>query len=139
MPGANSFERRRNRIPANECSNWLDHLAYLSAVLPAADQVYVSAINTTPQHVIRLSVQAKTGELLAELDKKLRAAGYEVKPLSITPASDKYGYNFRTTVELNVPKKMKPDLTKQKAPARPADDTPPKSASTAKSLAQVPS
>ena len=54
----------------------------------AADQVYMSAVNTTPQHMIRISVQAKTGELLAELDKKLRAAGYEVKPLSITPATD---------------------------------------------------
>jgi Tfp pilus assembly PilM family ATPase len=113
-----------------DSQNWLDHLAYLSAILPAADQVYVSAVNTTPQHVIRISVQAKTGELLAELDKKLRAAGYEVKPLSITPASDKYGYNFRTTVELSVPKKMKPDLTKQKVPPRPGDDTPPKTAST---------
>ncbi|MGN6384669.1 MAG: type IV pilus biogenesis protein PilM [Verrucomicrobiota bacterium] len=108
--------------------DWLDHLAFLSAILPPADQVYVSAINTTPQHVIRLSVQSKSGELLAELDKKLRAAGYEVKPLSITPANDKYGYNFRTTVELAVPKKMKPDLKNAKPPARPTDDSPPKTA-----------
>jgi len=122
-----------------ESQNWLDHLAYLSAILPPADQVYVSAINTTPQHIVRLSVQAKTGELLAELDKKLHAAGYEVKPLSITPASDKYGYNFRTTVELSVPKKMKPDVAKQKTPPRPADDSPAKSASTAKISTRLPS
>jgi hypothetical protein len=102
--------------------NWLDHLAYLSAVLPAADDLFVSAFTTSPQHIIRFSVQAKTGELLAELDKKLRAAGYEVRPLSITPANDKNGYNFRTTVELSIPKKLKPDLAKAKPPARPADD-----------------
>lgn len=103
--------------------NWLDHLAYLSAILPPADQLYVNAINTTPQHVIRISLQAKSGELLAELDKKLRAAGYEVKPLSITPANDKHGYNFRTTVELNVPTKLKPDINKVKPPPpRPEDD-----------------
>ncbi len=108
--------------------NWLDHIAYLSAVLPPADQIYVSGFATTPQHVMRFAVNAKSGELLAELDKKLRAAGYELKPLSITPASDKNGYNFRTTVELTIPKKMKPDLTKVKPAPRPADDAPPKRA-----------
>jgi hypothetical protein len=108
--------------------NWLDHLAYLSGILPNAEEIYVSAFATTPQHVVRFSVQSKTGELLAELDKKLRAAGYEVKPLSITPASDKHGYNFRTTVELTIPKKLKPDTAKKPAP-RPADDASLKSAS----------
>ena len=111
-----------------EEQNWLDHLAYLSAVLPAAEEIYVSAFTTTPQHVVRFSVQSKTGELLAELDKKLRAAGYELKPLSITPANDKYGYSFRTTVELTIPKKLKPDITKIKPAPRPADDSPPKAA-----------
>lgn len=106
----------------SEEQNWLDHLAYLSAVLPNAEEIYVSAFTTTPQHVVRFSVQSKTGELLAELDKKLRAAGYEVKPLSITPSSDKHGYNFRTTVELTIPKKLKPDISKVKPAARPADD-----------------
>ena len=105
-----------------EDQNWLDHLAYLTAVLPAADQIFVTTFTVSPQHLIRFSVQARTGELLAELDKSLRAAGYEVRPLSITPASDKNGYNFRTTVELSIPKKLKPDLAKAKPPARPADD-----------------
>jgi Tfp pilus assembly PilM family ATPase len=105
-----------------EDQNWLDHLAYLTAILPAAQDIYVSGFTTSPQHIIRFSVQAKSGELLAELDKKLRAAGYEVKPLSITPASDRNGYNFRTTVELSIPRKMKPDFSKTKPPARPADD-----------------
>lgn len=106
----------------SEDQNWLEHIAYLSAVLPQAEELFVSTFTTTPQHLLRFSVQARTGELLAELDKKLRAAGYEVRPLSITPANDKNGYNFRTTVELAIPKKMKPDLTKAKPAPRPADD-----------------
>jgi hypothetical protein len=117
--------------------NWLDHIAYLSAVLPNAEEIYVSAFTTTPQHVVRFSVQSKTGELLAELDKKLRAAGYELKPLSITPANDKHGYNFRTTVELTIPKKLKPDISKIKPAPRPADDASLKSASTAKNGGQT--
>lgn len=122
-----------------EDQNWLDHLAYLTAVLPGAEDIYISAFTTSPQHVIRFSVQARTGELLAELDKKLRAAGYEVRPLSITPASDKHGYNFRTTVELNIPKKMKPDFAKTKPPARPADDASLKATSNNKQAGQKPS
>ena len=109
--------------------NWLDHLAYISSILPGADQVYVSALTTTPQHVIRMAVQARSGEILSELDKKLRAAGYEVKPLSITPSNDKHGYNFRTTVEVLIPRGMKPEIKELKPPpARPADDTAPKTA-----------
>ena len=107
---------------------WLDHLACISSILPGADQVYVSALTVTPQHVIRMSVQARSGEILSELDKKLRSAGYEVKPLSITPANDKHGYYFRTTVELVIPKGMKPEFKDLKAPPRPADDTPPPTA-----------
>jgi Tfp pilus assembly PilM family ATPase len=105
-----------------EEQNWLDHLAYITGLLPGAEEIYVSSFTTSPQHLIRFSAQAKSGELLATLDKRLRAAGYEVKPLSITPANDKHGYNFRTTVELSIPRKMKADLSKAKAPPRPPDD-----------------
>jgi 6-phosphogluconate dehydrogenase (decarboxylating) len=53
---------------------------------------------------------------------ELVAAGYDVKPLAVTPGADRNGYNFRTTVELTVPSKLKFDLTKLTPPARPADD-----------------
>jgi Tfp pilus assembly PilM family ATPase len=134
LPIYNSTKNQAKAINAwtGEEQNWLDHLAYLSGILPGAEDIYVSAFTTTPQHVVRFSVQARTGELLAELDKKLRAAGYEVKPLSITPASDKHGYNFRTTVELAIPKKLKPDISNSKPPARPADDASLKSAANLK-------
>lgn len=130
LPIYNAIKNQNRAVSAwlAEEQNWLDHLAYLSGILPSAEEIYVSAFTTTPQHVVRFSVQARTGELLAELDKKLRAAGYEVKPLSITPANDKHGYNFRTTVELTIPKKLKPDVSKAKPSPRPADDASLKSA-----------
>lgn len=105
-----------------EGRSWLDHYAYLSAVLPASEDLYVTSISISGQGAIHLAVQARSGEILASLDRQLRAAGYEVKPLAITPGNDKYGYNFRSTVELIVPPKMKVDLAKAQIPARPADD-----------------
>jgi hypothetical protein len=74
------------------------------------------------QGTVRLAVQAQSGEILAKLEKQLRAAGYDVKPLAITPGADRHGYEFRSTVELLVTDKMKIDLSKVKAPPRPADD-----------------
>lgn len=102
--------------------NWLDHYAYLSAVLPPSDEVYLTSLAVSAQGVLRLSVQAQSGEILAKLDKQLRAAGYDVKPIAITPGADRYGYEFRSNVELIVPEKLKIDLTKVKAPKRPSDD-----------------
>ncbi len=102
--------------------NWLDHYAFLSAVLPGSEEIYITSMQISAQGTIRLAVQARSGEVLAKLDKQLRAAGYDVKPLAITPGADRNGYEFRSTVELGVPAKMKPDIAKVKPPARPADD-----------------
>ncbi len=102
--------------------NWLEQYAYLSAVLPGSEDLYLTSISVSGQGNIHLAVQARSGEILANLDRQLRAAGYEVKPLAITPGSDRHGYNFRSTVELIVPAKMKVDLGKVQTPARPADD-----------------
>lgn len=102
--------------------NWLDHYAYLSAILPPSEEVYVTSLNINPQGVIRLGVQARSGEILAKLDKHLRAAGYDIKPLAINPGADRFGYDFSSTVELSVPDKMTFDLTKVRPPARPVDD-----------------
>jgi len=105
-----------------EGDNWLDHYIYLSGVLPGPEEIYVTSLSVSGQGTIRLSVQAKSGEILARLDKQLRAAGYEVKPQAITPGNDKYGYDFRSSVELIIPVKMKIDISKVKPPGRPADD-----------------
>jgi Tfp pilus assembly PilM family ATPase len=114
-----------------ESANWLQHYTYLSAILPPTEDVYITSFVVSAQgagpgssgrHAIHLSVQARSGETLSKLDKQLRAAGYDVKPLAITPGADRYGYGFRSSVELIVPDKMKIDLSKVKAPARPGDD-----------------
>jgi len=102
--------------------NWLDHYAYLSAILPASEDVYITSFSTSPQGLIRLSVQARSGEVLSRLDKQLRAAGYEIKPLNYTPGADRFGYEFSSTVELTVPDKMSFDLARVRPPARPSDD-----------------
>ena len=107
---------------ANGKRNWLDHYAYLSAVLPPSEEVYITSLQISAQGTIRLSVQARSGEVLAKLDKQLRAAGYDVKPIAITPGADRNGYEFRSTVELAASAKMKPDIAKVKPPPRPADD-----------------
>ena len=69
-----------------------------------------------------MAVQARNGEVLAKLEKQLHAAGYAVKPLAINPGTDKFGYEFRSTVELLVPATLKIDLSKVRPPPRPADD-----------------
>lgn len=102
--------------------NWLDHYAYLSAILPPSEEIYITSFSVSGQGTIRLSVQARSGEILAKVEKALRTAGYEVKPVAINPGSDKYGYDFRSSVELVVPDKMKIDLTQVKPPPRPEDD-----------------
>ncbi|HKQ39333.1 MAG TPA: hypothetical protein VJ063_14740, partial [Verrucomicrobiae bacterium] len=105
-----------------EGHNWLDHYAYLSSILPPSEEIYITQLSVGGQGTIRFAVQARNGETLAKLDKQLRAAGYNVKPLAITPAADKHGYNFRSNVELTLTDAMKIDLAKVNAPARPSDD-----------------
>ena len=107
---------------ARDGRNWLEHYAYLSAILPPSEDLYVTSLTVSGQGTIRLAVQAQSGEILARIEKLLRGAGYEVKPIAITPGAERYGYEFRSNVELLVPEKLKIDLTKLKFPARPADD-----------------
>ena len=102
--------------------DWLMHYAYLTAVLPRSEEVFLTSLSVSGQGLIRLAVRAKSGAVLAKIEKQLRAAGYEVKPLAITPGSDKTGYEFLSTVELVVPAKLKIDLSKVTPPERPADD-----------------
>jgi Tfp pilus assembly PilM family ATPase len=102
--------------------DWLGHYAYLASVLPPSEEVYLSSISVAGQGVIRLAVQARSAETLARVEKQLRAAGYEMKAPAITPGADRFGYEFRSTIEIAVPDKLKIDLKKLQTPARPADD-----------------
>lgn len=101
---------------------WLDHFAHLSAILPSSEEIYLTSFNVGRSGSIRIGVQAKSGEIVARLDTKLRESGYEVKPIAITPGSDRHGYPFRSSVEISIPAKMEIDLAAVSPPARPADD-----------------
>jgi hypothetical protein len=101
---------------------WLDHYAYLNALLPGCTDVYVTSISAGTRGLLHVSIQARSGEILARIDKRLREAGYEVKPPAITPCADKYGYSFQSSLELTLPDKLKIDLAALKTPERPADD-----------------
>jgi len=81
---------------------WLDHLAFLSAALPPRSDLYITSLSTSSRGGLQLSVQARTTEILSRLDKILRDAGYEVRPLAVTPTADKFGYPFKSSVELSV-------------------------------------
>lgn len=102
--------------------DWLGHYAYLTSILPSSGEVYLTSLSMGGQGQIQLGVQARSGEILARLDKQLRSVGYDVKPLAITPGADRYGYEFRSNVELLVPASFRLDLQKVKPPARPEDD-----------------
>ena len=102
--------------------DWLAHYAYLTSILPSSEEVYLNSMAVSGQGQIQLGVQARSGETLARLDKQLRSAGYDVKPLAINPGADRFGYEFRSAVELIVPDNLRIDLQKYKPPARPSDD-----------------
>jgi len=102
--------------------DWLEHYAHLSAILPASEEIYLTSFSVSRSGTIRFGVQAKSGEVIARLDASLRTAGYDVRPIAITPGSDKHGYPFRSTVEIAAASDIEIDLAKLTPPARPADD-----------------
>lgn len=102
--------------------DWTELYAHLSAILPPAEDVYIKSLTVSSQGSFRIAVQARSGEIIGRLDRQLRAAGYDVKPIAITPGSDRFGYDFASIVEVAIPAKLKVDLSKLKTPGRPADD-----------------
>ncbi len=105
-----------------EDRRWLDHLAFLSSLLPSSEHLYVTSLGTGARGAIHLSVKARGGEIITRLDTRLRQAGYDVKPPAVTPSSDRYGYGFQANFELEIPRKMKIELAKLQYPARLEDD-----------------
>jgi len=103
--------------------DWLTHYAHLSAILPASEEIYLTSFSVSRSGAIRFGVQAKSGEVIAKLDASLRTAGYDVRPIAITPGSDKHGYPFRSSVEIAAASDMEIDLAKLTPPKRPEDDS----------------
>ncbi|MBC8242876.1 MAG: pilus assembly protein PilM [Verrucomicrobia bacterium] len=92
--------------------HWLEHMAFLSSVIPQCDQIYLLKINmrSAKTGVISFQVQVRDSNVLHSLEKKLRNLGYIVKPVSFTPVNDKYGYKFRATFDLTLPDRFPLDL-----------------------------
>lgn len=106
----------------NERRQWLDSCAHLSSLLPGAGDLYITSLSTGTKGTIYLAVRARSGDLLAQLDRQLRSAGYDLKPLAVTPSADPHGYGFQTTVELKLPEKHEVNVADLRAPERPAND-----------------
>lgn len=108
--------------------HWLEHVAFLSSVIPQCDQIYLLKINmrSAKTGVISFQVQVRDSDVLHSFEKKLRDLGYIVKPVSFTPANDKYGYKFRATFDLTLPGRFPLDLLRHldtnAPPARLPDD-----------------
>ena len=91
---------------------WLEHMAFLSSVIPQCDQIYLLKLNmrSGKTGLITFQVQVKDSQVLHSLEKKLRDLGYLVNPVSFTPANDKFGYKFRATFELTLPNRFPVNL-----------------------------
>ena len=102
---------------------WLEHMAFLSSVIPQCDQIYLLKLNmrSGKAGLITFQVQVRDSQVLHSLEKKLRDLGYVVNPVSFTPANDQYGYKFRATFELTLPSRFPVNLLHhQKTNALPA-------------------
>ena len=111
----------RNWHGANR--RWLEHMAFLSSVIPQCDQIYLLKLNMRSGKTgfITFQVQVRDSQVLHSLERKLRHLGYIVNPVSFTPANDKYGYKFRATFELTLPSRFPVNLLHhQKTNALPA-------------------
>jgi len=92
--------------------HWLEHMAFLSSVIPQCDQIYLLKINmrSSKTGVISFQVQVRDSNVLHSFEKKLRNLGYIVKPVSFTPVNDQYGYKFRAIFDLTLPDRFPLDL-----------------------------
>ena len=92
--------------------HWLEHVAFLSSVIPQCDQIYLLKINMRSANtgVISFQVQVRDSNVLHSFEKKLRNLGYIVKPVSFTPVNDQYGYKFRAIFDLTLPDRFPLDL-----------------------------
>ncbi|MEE2615456.1 MAG: pilus assembly protein PilM [Verrucomicrobiota bacterium] len=124
---------------SKESEDWLGHFAFLSAILPKSDKVYLKSFGTRritksdpktkrsiSHGIISFQLQAKDSYTLHNVEKLLREAGYEFQSVPQTPGSDRHGYSFRASFELIIPKifkhNLKDYLKTNTPPARIKDD-----------------
>lgn len=101
---------------------WLDHWANISAHLPPATDAYITSLKSRTDGGLVFDVKAKSSAVITSLTERLDNGGYVVSTLSESKATDDYGYDYRTTVQLRPKKEFKVVLTGLEAPKRPSDD-----------------
>jgi len=113
----------------NDSKNWLGHFAFLSSVLPQCDKVYLTSLGSRragSDGILSFQLQAKDSDTLHEVEKTLRELGYSFKSVPHTPGNDRYGYTFRASFDLHIPRQFNQDirdnLRTNSPPARIQDD-----------------
>jgi hypothetical protein len=102
---------------------WLDQLANLSFTIPPAEEVYVSSLKTSAGK-FTLDLRAKDDKSLTRFTHDLKAiSGYEPEPRGTGPSSDRYGYNIRGTLEVDVSGPARSLIAASQPVGRPADDS----------------
>ena len=112
-----------------DSKDWLGHFAFISAILPPCDKIYLKNLGTRrvgSNGVISFQLQAKDSTTLHSVEKRLRDIGYEFKSVPQTPGSDRHGYSFSASFELIIPNNFKHNLKDylktNSPPARIKDD-----------------
>lgn len=102
---------------------WLDHLAYLSVLLPSARDGYVAALTTTADGSINVPLRASSGGTLDETYKRINDANcYQLKLGPFDSIEDKYGFRFTTVMKLIVKPRAQVDFATTQPVQRPGDD-----------------
>lgn len=103
--------------------DWLGHLAQLSALLPGANDIYVSRLDGAGGKALSLTVHARQRDNIDHLEKLLDAKGYRNHPGNVTPRNDPkgLGYVFESIVQAALDANALVQSVGP-VPARPADD-----------------
>jgi Tfp pilus assembly PilM family ATPase len=107
---------------ASEGRDWLDHLAYLSWLLPGAKDGYVTGLTTTSSGSINIPFKAFNDSVLEDFYKRVTDAGYDLKLGDYDPGEDKYGFRYGMKMNLGINPKMTVNLASVKPVQRPSDD-----------------
>lgn len=125
---AKKTERYGERVEAiqqweQSSRDWVDHLAYLSVLLPPADQAYIDEFRTHADGWIKFRVFATRSDEIDRFYQRLIQAGYRVKPHGTKPRTGNHGrYAYVADFQVIVPEDMKIGLAGLPKVGRPADD-----------------
>lgn len=98
--------------------DWLANWAYLSALLPGADQAYVTSFRANSDGSVSLSIKARRVDVITAIAERLDKAGYTYKAGSVSPMRDRFGYPISTPLRIEIAPHQAIDLAHTVAPQR---------------------